>query len=230
MRIFEVLEKHLPQRAGKATIQWKTGYQPHREGEIITLPLQEDGEFVPLMGGEQFIYLYLSHGRTQDAVCFGGTDENPFLAELGQGAKKVALAVAERGEGVFYSYLKPPSVKSLEQLLGVRARRQGDIFAVPVGWSWPTLRALASHIGLGTDGDETKTVEVRVFGTRHVLRGQWLRTITFWKERWTTKVEREQHTLFATGVIEAPDHSALVLDGVHALAQVEVLAHPQDAD
>ncbi|OHA08868.1 MAG: hypothetical protein A3B37_00775 [Candidatus Sungbacteria bacterium RIFCSPLOWO2_01_FULL_59_16] len=230
MRLFEILEKHLPQQAGKATIQWSTRTTPKREGTIITLPIEEDGEFIPLKGGEQFLYLWRSHYGNQDHVLFGGTDENPFLAELDPGAKKAALAIPDHGEGVFYNYLKPESVKRLERLLGVTAPRQGDIFAVPVGWNWRMMRALAEHIGLATEGNETKTGEMRVFGTRHVLSGQWLTTITFWKERWGTKVEREQRALLATGVIEAPDHSPLVLNGVHALVQVEVLARPEEAD
>ena len=229
MRLFETLEKHLPQQAGKATIQWTTRSNPKREGAVITLPLEDNGEFIPLMDGEQFLYIRRQYGD-RDQVLFGGTDENPFLAELDPGAKKVALAIPERGESTFYNYLKPESVKRLERLFGGTALRQGDIFAVLIGWNWKMLRGLADHIGLATEGDETKAGEMRIFDTRHVLHGQWLTTVTFWKERWGSKVEREQRSLLATGVIEAPDHAPLVLKVVHALVQVEVLARPKEAD
>lgn len=228
MRLFDIVEKHLPRQAGKATIRWSTSAYPARDGSVITLRLEENGEFIPLKDGEQFLYLRGAGIHQQRQVFFGGTDENPFLTELDPSVRNIALVVAERGESIFYDALKPEKIKHMELGFGVQSRRQGDIFAVPVDWTWERLRACAAILNLAT-GD-ANAGKLQVFGTRHVLEGRWLETVTYYKDGFGNAVVGKARTLFAMGTLKAPDHSPLVLKGIHVLAQVGVLARPREAD
>lgn len=47
MRLFDIVEKHLPRQAGKAEIRWSTCYSPRRDDSVITLPLCEECWFIP---------------------------------------------------------------------------------------------------------------------------------------------------------------------------------------
>lgn len=164
---------------------------------------------------------------------FGGTDENPFLVELDRSVMSVVQRIPECGEDTFYQSLKPQRVKQLEGRLGVPAKRQGDIFAVPVGWTWEQLRTLAHLIDLTViGGDGTKEETMQVFDTRHVLKGRWLEMVTY-RVKYQVEYQRVEGTtttLFTEGTLEAPDHSPLVLDGVYVLVQADFLARPREAD
>lgn len=231
IRPFQIATQHLPQQAGKATIRWSTSEEgPRRKGSEIVLPLTETAEFLPLKKGVQFLYREEPGHRFH----FGGTDENPFLAELDGTVVEAVSAIGKKGEDVFYDFLKPDRVKFLEEVTGEPAPRQGDIFAPRIGWGWKDIRAFASVTGLLLHGDEEKKGEVRVFGTRHVLKGRCLQAEVYelkwgW-DRTLAGIKKITQTLFATGVLEAPDHSPIQLEGIHVLHQVEVLYRPREAD
>lgn len=229
MKPFGIATKHLPKQAGVAEIKWTEGGLPRREGTQIALPLTETCEFRPLKNDRQFIY-YTPRRQYQEAQCwFGGTDEAPFLVELAKPAETAKLLVAEKGEAAFYQYLKPSDAKFVEQLFGQEAKRQGDIFAVAVPWSWEELQGFAMLLGAAVRGSKPKDGQVRVFETRHVLQGQCLETVTPQVTSYNERIG-ERRMVFGSGILEAPDHAPRILEGVHALFQVEVLARPREAD
>lgn len=212
MRLFEMASR--PTEAGLAKLRFSSmegggRSLPLRERADIFLPDDPDLEFFPIKGGAQFL---LSRRGGRGGYWFGGTDENPFLVEL---QAKLFLSFVTCGEEGFYADLKPQVVTRLEQELRVSARRQGDIFAVPVPLSLETLRQ--ASIILSREELQLESVEsLHVFGTRHELTG--------------LSYDLDVGSILGEGVLRAPDHSPLELKGVHLIAQAEGLLHPERAD
>lgn len=225
------INQALPERAGKADISYdakpQDGELPSRNGKMIRLPLHRTAEFFPLMGGEQFLYrarvLQMHAYHQEDVLYFGGTDEEPFLVRLDP---DVFREFSTGGEENFFASLVPRGVKQARMVFGRQYRRQGDIFAVPVNFSWKNLRAL-EMIRSGYVEPERlaqfrpSETPLKVFGTRHELSG----------------VHMESHigisgggSLIAEGVLEAPDHADLELKQPHLLFQTAHLFNPQQAD
>ncbi len=229
MKPFDIAVKHLPKLAGRATIRWNTQGQVRREGPEISLPIHEQAEFLPLQGGRQFVYR-LPASQNEQAVFFGGTDEEPFLVRLIPQMTEVVedAKTLRSGEATFYQSLKPRKVKLLENTFGVEAKRQGDIFAVPIPFGWNELRAFASLFGVGLPREEPTNDKLQVFGTRHTLEGQHLEVLVGEGESFSRRTVCV--ATLATGTLMAPDHAPKLLDGIHALFQVEVLYRPREAD
>ncbi len=229
MKPFDIAVKNLPKLAGKATIRWNTQGQAGREGPEISLPIVEQAEFLPLQGGRQFVYR-VPISQDGPAVFFGGTDEEPFLVRLiPQMAEVVEDAKTLRsGEAAFYERLKPSKMKLLENTFGVEAKRQGDIFAVPIPFGWNELRAFASLFGVRLPREEPPNDKLQVFGTRHTLEGQHLEILASEGEPFSRRAVCV--ATLAAGTLIAPDHAPKLLEGPHALFQVEVLYRPREAD
>ena len=173
-----------------------------------TIVVCDEWEFHPLKGGEQFL---LSRIHPGEGIWFGGTDERPFLVQL----KLEALDHFEAdGEAGFFEALKPEVIQNHEQEWGVdRTKRQGDIFAYPLPWSW--WQFLRNN---WVEGQEVKLAETSVaaFGTRHRFTGK------------IANVGRQ--TSIVEGILEAPDHSPLRLKGPHVLAHARFISDPPNAD
>lgn len=231
----------LPQKAGKAAIQFtaKCGHIPDRKGALIRFPDPRisrfsEMEYYPLMGGRQFVIHLPVHFRlTKDEqrfsgtrtggwLYFGGTDENPFLVQLDNSVDEL-ISAAMKGKSAFHEAIRPLLVKKLEKLLGGKAKRQGDIFAYPVPFSWDQI--IAAEMIFAEYGEELNELDIRevnnfsINDTRHLLTGKF-----------TDGVPGEFCLGFAEGVIRAPDHSPMVLEGPHVLAQTAHLAEPYLAD
>lgn len=221
MRLLEM--KKLPQRAGLAKLNFQEVErwdQVGRENDVITLARDPLAELFLIKKGEQFIFC---HG---ESVYFGGTDEQPFFVQV---KRDLLCALLRDGEQGFYDALKPEQVKRTEQTFKVQAKRQGDIFAVPVPYSWEQI-SRGFVMLTGEDGEIYETEgkyksPFRVFGTRHVLKGKCTSL-----NQMNNGSYYGDNPLYAEGVIEAPDHSPLKLKGVHLLAQAEGLVRPSEAD
>lgn len=202
-----------PKKAGVAELHFdsKTA-TPQRDGTHLTLPLVRDAEFFALKGGEQFVADFGSQfGYQGTRFWFGGTDEGPFLVGL---QEKPVKRLLEDGEDGFFDALKPNLVKRLERELKVTTRRQGDIFAVPLPWSWHEVNALSLCLtGKIVAASPFRVKQIPVLDTRHRLTGKALQTLPI-----------------ATGVLSAPDHKPLRLSGLHWFAQAEGLWDPENAD
>lgn len=214
MRLFEM--KTVPKKAGLAIIKFgrKDGVHktlPFRENTDIVLPDDPELEFFPLMNGEQFL-LHLVNGEDW----FGGTDERPFLVRLDE---EPFQAFREEGENSFYAALKPKVITEFERTFQVASKRQGDIFAVPIPFTWNEIQA-ASLLCLGTKQEPQSVKSQPMFETRHKLDGLYGEKILMFGKFFS----------FVEGVLEAPDHSSLTLSGIHMIAQAQNLYNPRLAD
>lgn len=239
---------NLPTRAGQAVLEYSSGIRvPQRHNEVIKIPAVRCGDcacgekllpqwmFCPGCGGvamggeitllgeliplvnnyEQFLYAQKGESSHFKDTWFGGTDEAPFLVKLDPWAYDLYRC---RGAEGFYNGITPSSMKTMAQKWGGEWKRQGDIFAYPLPITWAAIK----NIG---DFNKAKGLQVHevekeaVYGTRHNLRGRWGQLIC-----------QGRSLVIAEGVITAPDHVPLVLDGPHALDQTAHLDDPERAD
>jgi hypothetical protein len=213
----------LPDRAGIVTITFAPGRWPLRHRETITLPSNQNGEFYPLMGGEQF--LFHQQSAAGERTWFGGTDEAPFLTELQHKAFQEFLA---GGEKKLYEALRPIIIRWAEQKWGLeKTLRQGDIFAYPL----PAGYGLKRH-GMPLQ-PKWKKKHPRIiertsalFSTRHLLTGRMVVT----PDQIRSPGVRNELVMIGAGLLEAPDHAPVELPGLHLLAQTRHLTSPKYAD
>ena len=239
----------LPERAGLARLnfvskagdrvlkdQFGRSVLAFRRDDTIFLINNPQAELFWLKNGNQFLFVGPNFiwelGRSQ--IWFGGTDEQPFLVNLEPEAYQAFL---DHGEAGFYQALKPKIIKAIEEEFGVSSKRQGDIFAVPIGFSWQEL----SRLSLLVSEEKLQPQPVSLmslFGTRHRFSGQisYLEHLASLSHKLD---ERDTYlgqglkvvdTYLAEGLVEAPDHSPLELKGVHLLSQTAYLADREHAD
>lgn len=218
MKLFEM--RRLPEKAGLATLEFadpRKIYEPIRGAETIKLPADGEAEFFELHKGEQFLFRHTDcYGKSQ--WWFGGTDERPFLVRLQQEAFR---AFQNGGEPGFYEFLKPESTAQFEELFSTQAERQGDIFAVPLPFSWEKLMRLTVLFVL-EDKEPAQVKKESVLETRHTITGLRMNVISFGQWSDGTLVQ---------GLLEAPDHSPRELKkGVYFLSQARGLSNPREAD
>lgn len=222
----KLLEVWSPPRlkAGLAEIQFVTPSElkePVRDGAEIRIPAFSDAELFWIHQNEQFLLrqqIGKDYNRPESGWWFGGTDEQPFLVRINQAPFEV---FQKNGETAFYQALKPDVVHFCERAFKVEAKRQGDIFAAALPWSWDELGNIAYVLvwtNLEITPTERKQERRQVFGTRHTLQGIY-----------RSGSNHVVHS-FGEGVLTAPDHSPLTLEGVHLIAQTKNLFAPQSAD
>jgi hypothetical protein len=196
---------------------------PERFGEDIFLPPVRNAEFHLLNDGSQFLYrippVESSRGyRYSGSLYFGGTDENVFLVQLEQRLYNLFI---KDGEDRFYDALKPEPIKNVEEKWKIVTKRQGDIFASPLPISWEEIEKVI-YLYLFKKPEVVEVEEKTIFGTRHKITGPCI-------ENLQTKTYRPSYSI-AEGLIEAPDHTPLELEGLHLLAQTNGLVDPTQAD
>ncbi len=217
-----------PATAGLAQLEFLrgSGKMPERRESRILIPYDDTTEFAPLSNGSQFLVCYGS----AEVSFFGGTDEHPFLTDL-----PLKREDAEQlSEYQFYENLKPGLIKDLESRWGEKlTRRQGDIFAFPLSLpqryharaNWRMI--LITH----TDGDSmgrgsrTEKMsapqavnEFPLFGTRHKLTGALL-LFPYYTSGLDT---------IGSGVLTAPDHAPLILQGPHIFVRSGMVGWMQE--
>lgn len=211
MRLIE-LGKQRPKKAGRATLEYEDCRSPFRRRTHIVIPDKGEVELLQLQENwNQFLAIVGNH------IYFGGTDENPFLVEM----DSRCLDYLWRGnpEG-FYQAIIPQTIAELVKRFGGEYKRQGDIFAWPVPFTWEEIMK-ATEIVQGEFANLTESQKTQVFGTRHILVGFGLASSTLLLGKRYQVVE---------GVLTAPDHSPKELKGPHILAQTELLHSPKEAD
>lgn len=178
-----------------------------RSGNHIVLSDNPGLDFYPLKDGEQFLADEYDHG-----VWFGGTDERPFLVRI---ESSLLSDYKHGGEEAFFESLKPERIRQVEQDEGIATKRQGDIFAVTLTVTWSALLQVMRV----TDRFAPRPLSVKqesLFRTRHLLTGLQLVHIL-------SNGNHRDPIVFADGIIRAPDHKPLELNGVHLLAQARGL-------
>lgn len=211
----KIRKEEFPDMAGAAELCWDEEHTtPSREGNDVYIP-------------EESI-VFDSKTWNHPCLYFGGTDEQPFLVELELEVMKYLLLGGEDG---FFEALKPEIIVWAEKQWGSRRTlRQGDIFAYPVPvdhdlFSSPFSKDLWSFILTSIENGVKKIVvtsvlESELFGTRHKFSGLIA----------GIEINQTDDLVIAEGVIEAPDHASLHLNGPHLLAQADFLVSPQKAD
>lgn len=208
MRLMEYGYGQLPQRAGEAKLEFARAVgMPTRKEDLIQLDFDPKFEFFPLKKGEQFLFVGIG-------VWFGGTDENPFLVRLKDEVFSRFLLDGEEG---FYDQLKPARIKLLEKRTCTIAKRQGDFFAFPMLQGWKTFDIASNCIADSEFPGPKDCAAKKLFGTRHLLTGQAILLL-------------HGTSCVAEGVLKAPDHEDLVMEGVHYVSQANLLWSPPDAD
>lgn len=207
MRLHEI---ELPTKAGIATIKWVSyGKTPSIRDQEIRLPSEVNNEFFALDGGNKF--LFVNDGPDPREFWFGGTDaKSVFLVEVTEEAFE---AFVDKGENGFFDHLKPDKIKELERVWKTQAGRQGDIWYLKVSLSWTKFDSLVGLID--SESSESGIVTGPVFGTRHTLTGRC--------------IERDD-LVIGSGVLEAPNHPTVKLNGPHVLMQNDGLQEPESAD
>ena len=222
MRYME-MQGDLPKKAGAATLDF---YEPesggvrnvYRKDDVIHLPAFSDLEMFPLVP-DWTTFLAIqggwAAGGDKQQVFFGGTDENPFLVRMDS---TVLSGFYEGGPGRFFEAIRPREITELETKLKRKARRQGDIFALDVGYSWDELTHAADVLG-GVQLQVKELPAMELLQTRHVLHGQYARMHT-----------RNHDMEFISGTVVAPDHADLELTVPYVVGQTAFLYDPPHAD
>lgn len=238
----------LPTKAGQAVLEYSICVQePTRKGDVITIPALRVGDskcecghtlepkwmycphcgderrgfeteligkLIPLLEGyEQFVYTQPDLERDRfTATWFGGTDEAPFLVRMDSSTYEAA------SRNHFYQYIIPTRMITLCRKWGGEWKRQGDIFAYPLPFTWDDLIWIGNfNKANGLQIHESKSEDV--YGTRHRLNGKYCHLMLSGSMQ-----------VIVEGVITAPDHSDMVLKGPHALDQTAHLYDPPNAD
>lgn len=234
MRIFELGHRGgLPKRAGKAMLDYaestENSVPPFRDRKTIVLPMDPEAEFFPFgREGEQFLLRHTVrlHSEPETRLWFGGTDEEPFLVRLTSDAFK---AFQKEGQVGLYRTLIPPIILQVARDFSLEAMRQGDIFALPIPYTWDDISRAARIVGK-VNGRVSTIIDPglltakgdRVFGTRHLFTGVYAAHV---------QIFGGNHLLASAGVLEAPDHASRRLDNrVYLLGQTEHLWDSQGAD
>jgi len=207
-----------PKKAGKAVLEYgRSDQYPYRKDDVIVLPDRGDLELYRLQPGwNQFVARF-----DFSTVWFGGTDENPFLVRINDAPFR---EYCQRGPRGFYESLVP-------ELPGQTYRRQGDIFATPIPFTWDEIiKALQYILGWSARATVAKPDENGggLFGTRHHLVGMELAStvrLPIEGSNWA-----DHFFVIAEGTVRAPDHTDMKLEGVCALAQTQHLHDPRVAD
>ena len=215
MRLCEMRSDRRPKEAGKAIIKYSDSVRhPERKGKVITLPKDGSLELFKLQPDwNQFLV------HQGDSLWFGGTDENPFLVRMNPSILDAYL----RSPKNFYPGIVPSLIGELEKRFPQMSyRRQGDIFAFPLPYSWEDFEKAFQICYWNSVVFHYKPIHI--LDTRHILTGKYL------------NLKREYGLLgqlasfVAEGVVKAPDHTPMKIEGPHAISQTALLWSPPEAD
>jgi hypothetical protein len=213
-----------PKKVGGIAVHYAAAHIfPRRVGanrEELEFPIRDGMQMHLLADGVQMLVFYPVFGWQQEpAVFFAGMDESPFLTRLVSRAHRV---LEEEGEKPFYDALQPASIKRAKKKFpDALARRQGDIWGIPVPFSWYVLTPRGAneraqwleHLSPSTPKSVLRTNH-RIQGKYGPLRRKWVGDLLFEKVG------------VGEGVITAPDHAPQDWKGnPHIIDRTDML-HP----
>jgi len=233
MNVYLKRSSDAPTQAGLAKLEYTEVSSPTRQNETITLPKKDWGLYQLNNDFSQFLVVKGKPDTDESSVrkaWFGGTDEKPFLVELGPASDWVDIWRA----GEFYEIIKPEIIKRFEKHFGTKQTvRQGDMFCYPMPiQDWGKLLCVFQAVGglhftrHGIKYDSKKDSKLdpyptiidgpySLYNTRHCFYGE----IAIWG----------QH-LVGKGTLKAPDHTDLTLPNICVIAQTANLKKPKEAD
>jgi len=208
--------KTLPERAGVAAtlkfvrVRKHDPAHPNLDGNTITLPIRKGSEFYPLQDGNQFLFRCFENPKNKGRhPYFGGTDEgSAFLTEIYP--FEIFDEFLERGEDAFYEALKPPILRFWEEKLGIKARRQGDFYFLPLP-TWDDLRP-AFSLFFHNDLELIPVESASLAESRHKITGETTDELILFDRDRDINIVR-----FGRGTMYAPDHEPRQLNEVHLL-------------
>lgn len=228
----------IPDRAGLAKLHYdKNIKEPKRVKEDIVIPQNGFSLYQLSAGFEQFLAIkdkpeeHDSRYTKPYKAWFGGTDELPFLVRLKDDPGNGDDWISAWQKNSIYNLITPLKVLYAKKM-GLRTKRQGDIFAVehPIqdaGLACMTFTS--SHLFSDVKTKITLNNISRgegfgLFGTRHKLvSGEYMEGRNYF----SNSPERD---IILRGRIEAPDHEPLDLDKLNIVWQTRNLYEPQKAD
>ncbi|MBI4182077.1 MAG: hypothetical protein HY520_03870 [Candidatus Aenigmarchaeota archaeon] len=202
MRLFEMNPR--PTRAGRFPLIYGAFDTPRTFERSIFLPNRPFWEFFPLKEGwKHFLVVGGLTVASPFQAYFCGDDEHPFVTPL-EAEPFHAFLRSGGNPNAFYNSLKPGLISRLERKHGVKARRQGDFWAVRI----PSLRELSTIIpGFSKSAIKTAAAEP-VLDTPHTVTGKVLPLFLFFAD---------PVACLAEGRLEIPGRKPLVLRGPHLL-------------
>lgn len=187
------------------------------------------GEIHPFKNNLQFIYSNYNgnyNGRDK-RIMFGGIDEfSLFITEL---QNKPFSIFKKQGEEAFYESLVPKIIKNWSKKTGCQYGRQGDWFFTPLKLKnkYHFLK-LALCIILRHPKAKSQ-LEKSTFGiyeySKSLLNTRHKLEIMPNSEKYQI-IEFPSAMLIAKGTLSAPNHSSIILDEPHLLAQSNYLVQP----
>lgn len=235
MKSINLEKMKFPQIVGPAEIRITKTYPPFCRGNKIFLSDGPSPEFFWLANKTQFLFrVYDTHKayETGKDIWWGGIDESgadkniTFLTRMRHEAYKILM---EKGEKGFFKALMPIIIREWQRRFGyLELQRQGDIWAIPIGMSFEEL----CKVFFIVNGKEVilERVKDRIFGTRHKINGSWLRR---YREANIYFIETDigpDCFMVCQGVLSSPTHKPIKLDGLHILAQTNLLHSLRGAD
>lgn len=200
--------------------------EPTIKGLRVLFPYVEEKSDLQVFKDSAKCLFYASKGwRTawspRSRLCFAGVDDKSyFVTEL---RAELYDTFIKFGENAFLEALKPELTKKLEMYLNTACQRQGDMFITSIPYTETFCRDFtipyiydADNFGINIFLPVKKRP---VLGTRHTFSGQYY--------------EMGSHirtVLVADGMLEAPNHPAMELKGVHIIQQNAGLVSPRFAD
>ncbi len=188
-----------------------------RYGRELCLPIHKEAIFIPV-GCAKGVFV---DGNTDDELrkySFCGKDGGPFHANITRTAYD---ALTGGGLSAFLECLVPKIIRQMSKHGKIQGPffRQGDWFALPLPFTWEEVKQ-ATVLVTGHGLWHQAVHEYRLGGTRHRLSGNVAEGVALLGKICT----------IAEGVIRAPDHEDLVLQGPHAIAQAANLTCPEEVD
>lgn len=236
MDVFLKQRGSLPEMAGLAKLVYGDVKQPSRKGETITLPSEGWAIYQLNNDFSQFIAMKVEAEKHDfrdtppRKTWFGGTDERPFLVEMGLTSKSGDWVEVWRKDS-FYETIKPEIIQKFEKYYGrEKLLRQGDMFCYPMPiQEWGKLLCVLETVrtlhfmryGSGNPPEKSDPYPTTIhdpeslYGTRHEFCGE----LATWGD-----------FLIGKGTLKAPDHKDLVLKDICVIAQTANLANAKKAD
>lgn len=230
---------NLPENIGGVNLTWdNTIYFPRRDEKkekVILVPQKDLSNLHIINKGEHMIASYETKPRH---IFFIGIDENPFVTEI---TKKAYEKFLRYGEIAFYSYLAPEIIQDMKRKFRQKALRQGDMWAVKIPLANPEEWLISEYFCKDLKRSGKDVCSRSIYGTNHAISGSFsmfskadfrgvnftagsLKELEIEKIKFTNKQIRKlnrfaTHTQFylAKGILTAPDHKPLVMDGKYVV-------------
>lgn len=190
--------------------------------DTVTIPVCKNDSLARLPHDRFLFYSIRPNLQPRFSLWFGGTDEgHPFLTQL---STDLWDAYRHGGASAFFRRIIPDVIRRVARDRKQPILRQGDIYATRIFDSWQEFgefaRVFDNLYGTGVER-QGKVRNEEIFATRHCLTG-----FIAGNDPWSPLGADD--FIFAEGVLAAPDHRPIRLQGVHVVQQMDCLIDNAD--